>query len=426
LLAGKVHYAWVVLALVFTATLAGVGVRAAPGVMILPLQHAFGWDVSTVSGAISVNIILFGATAPFVTGLVDVIGLKRTILGCMLVLVAGTGLSVFMTVPWQLYLTWGLMVGIGSSAGAMGIAAALANRWFFARAGFAMGVIFAANAAGQLVFLPLLAMLAQRYGWLGVTLCVTLAVGAMVPVLALLLPESPAHIGLAPYGSSATVLRSAPVHGNPFAVAVRALFRASRSMDFWLLTLSFGICGLSTNGLINTHLIAYCADHGIAEVSAASILAVIGVFSFIGSTASGWLCDRCNPRVLLFWYYGLRGLSLVLVPFTQFDALSLSIFSVFYGLDWVATGPPTFALVNQVFGRRDAPVILSWIFAGHQVGGALAAVGAGAVRSITGDYLLAFVMSGLACLVASLLVLRVTRPDAVVARTEATLRSGPG
>src|SRR6516165_10388930 len=195
------HYAWVVLAVMIAATMAGVGVRAAPGVMIIPLQHAFGWDVSTISGAISVNIILFGATAPFVTGLVDVIGLKRTILGCMLVLVAGTGLSVFMTVPWQFYLTWGLMVGIGSSAGAMGIAAALANRWFFARAGFAMGVIFAANAAGQLVFLPLLAMLAQHYGWLGVTLCVTLAVGAMVPVLALLLPESPAHIGLAPYGS---------------------------------------------------------------------------------------------------------------------------------------------------------------------------------------------------------------------------------
>jgi predicted MFS family arabinose efflux permease len=414
LLAGRVHYAWVVLALVIVATMAGVGVRAAPGVMIIPLQRAFGWDVSTVSGPISVNIVLFGVTAPFIAGLVEVIGLKRTILGCMLVLVTGTGLSVFMTAPWQFFLTWGLMVGIGSSAGAMGIAAALANRWFFTRAGFAMGLLFAANAAGQLVFLPLLAMLAQRYGWLGVTVCVTLAVAAMVPVLALLLPESPAQVGLCPYGST-TPPRPVPAQGNPFAVAVTALARASRSMDFWLLTLSFGICGLSTNGLINTHFIAYCADHGITEVSGASVLAVIGVFSLIGSTASGWLCDRCNPRVLLFWYYGLRGLSLVIVPFTQFDAVSLSIFSVFYGLDWVATGPPTFALVNQVFGRRDAPVILSWIFAGHQVGGALAALGAGAVRSMTGDYLLAFVTSGLACLVASLLVLRVTRPDAVLA-----------
>ena len=408
------HYAWVALALTWAATLAVVGVRSAPGVMIIPLQRAFGWDVGTISVSVSINIILFGATAPFITGLVEIIGVKRTTLGCMLVLMAGTGLSVFMTAPWQFFLTWGLMVGIGSSAGSMGIGAALANRWFFKRAGFAMGVLFAANAAGQLIFLPLLAMLAARHGWLGATVFVTLAVAATVPALAWLLPESPADVGLAPYGTTMEV-GAAPLQGNPFAVAMAALFRASRSMDFWLLTLSFGICGLSTNGLINTHLIAYCVDHGIAEVSGASILAAIGVFSLIGSTASGWCCDRYNPRVLLFWYYGLRGLSLVLMPFTSFDAVSLSMFSVFYGLDWVATGPPTFALVNQVFGRREGPMILSWIFAAYQVGGALAAFGAGATRSLTGDYLPAFVASGVACLAASLLVLRVTRPNAVFA-----------
>jgi len=342
---------------------------------------------------------------------------KRTTLGCMLVLMAGTGLSVFMTAPWQFFLTWGLMVGIGSSAGSMGIGAALANRWFFKRAGFAMGVLFAANAAGQLIFLPLLAMLAERHGWLGATVFVTVAVAATVPALAWLLPESPADVGLAPYGATMEA-GAAPLQGNPFAVAMAALFRASRSMDFWLLTLSFGICGLSTNGLINTHLIAYCVDHGIAEVSGASILAAIGVFSLIGSTASGWCCDRYNPRVLLFWYYGLRGLSLVLMPFTSFDAVSLSIFSVFYGLDWVATGPATVALANEVFGRRDAPVVVAWIFAGHQVGGGVAAFGAGMVRSVTGDYLLAFLISGLACLLASLLVLRIARSEPAVAPAE--------
>ncbi|HWY73395.1 MAG TPA: MFS transporter, partial [Burkholderiaceae bacterium] len=206
--------------------------------------------------------------------------------------------------------------------------------------------------------------------------------------------------------------------GNPFAVAIQALIRGSRSMDFWLLCLTFGVCGFSTNGLINTHLIAYCADHGIAEVNGASILAVIGVFSLIGSTLSGWMCDRFNPRVLLFWYYGLRGLSLVVVPFTSFDPLSLSVFAVFYGLDWVATGPATFALTNQIFGRRDTPVIVSWIFAAHQVGGALAAFGAGEVRSLEGSYLMAFVASGLACLMASLLVLRVSRPAPALAVAE--------
>jgi len=206
--------------------------------------------------------------------------------------------------------------------------------------------------------------------------------------------------------------------GNPFSVAINALVRAGRSMDFWLLSLTFGVCGFSTNGLINTHLIAYCADHGIAEVNGASILAVIGVFSLIGSAGSGWMCDRFNPRVLLFWYYGLRGLSLVIVPFTSFDPVSLSVFAVFYGLDWVATGPATFALTNQIFGRRDTPVIVSWIFAAHQVGGALAAFGAGEVRSLEGSYLMAFVASGLACLMASLLVLRVSRPAPALAVAE--------
>ena len=406
---GRVHYAWVVLVVMFCAMLAGVGVRAAPGVMILPLKRAFGWDVGTISGAVSINIILLGFTGPFLTGLVQTIGLKRTILGCLGLLACGTGLSVFMTAPWQLFLTWGLMVGIGAGAGAVGMAAAVANRWFVARSGLAMGLLSAANAAGQLVFLPLLAMLAERYGWQGVAVAVTLAIAVMIPVIAILLPESPADIGLGPYGAAAD-LRPGPQSGNPFVIAMATLFRAARSFDFWLLTLSFGICGFSTNGLINTHLIAYCSDHSISEVTGASILAVLGGFSLIGAAGSGWLCDRFNPRILLFWYYSLRGLSLTVLPFTAFDPVSLSIFSVFYGLDWVATGPATFALTNEVFGRKDAPVVVSWIFAGHQVGGALAAFGAGAVRTATGDYLIAFLASGLACLLASLLVLRVGRP----------------
>ena len=406
---GRVHYAWVVLAVVFAATLAGVGVRAAPGVMIVPLERAFGWDVATISAAISLNIILLGATGPFLTGLIEVIGLKRTMLACMAMLIIGSGLSNFMTAPWQLFLTWGLAVGIGSGAGAMGMAAAVANRWFTKRNGLAMGLLTSANAAGQLIFLPLLAMLAQRYGWRGVSVAVTLAMLGMLPVVAILLPEWPADLGLGPYGEAGP-RRPTFSRDNPFAVAMTVLFRASRSIDFWLLALSFAVCGLSTNGLINTHLIAFCADRGIAEVGGAGILAALGVFSMIGATLSGWLCDRVNPRVLLFWYYGLRGLSLVFLPFTRFDVVSLSVFSVFYGLDWVATGPATFALTNQLFGRRDTPIIISWIFAAHQIGGSLAAFGAGAVRSLTGDYLLAFMTSGLACLLAALLVLRVNRP----------------
>ena len=408
---GRVNYAWITLGVVFFAMLAGVGVRAAPGVMIVPLQQAFGWDVSTISGAVSLNIILMGATGPFLTGLMQVIGLKRTMVGCLTILMAGTALSTFMNQPWQLFLTWGLMVGIGSGAGAVGFAGAVANRWFIHRAGLAMGLLTSANAAGQLIFLPVLSLLVQHFGWQGISICLTAAIAVVIPVVMLLLPESPAAIGLPAYGGTSVVPLPVFSGGNPFAVAFGALARASKSMDFWLLCLTFGICGFSTNGLINTHLIAYCADNGISQMNGASILAVIGMFSLIGSAASGWMCDRYSPRVLLFWYYGLRGLSLVIMPFTSFDSLSLSVFAVFYGLDWVATGPATFALTNEVFGRRDAPVIVSWIFAAHQVGGAMAAFGAGAVRSLSGSYLMAFIASGLACLMASILVLRVTRRE---------------
>jgi len=416
LCSGRVHYAWIVLAVMFTATLAGVGVRAAPGVMIVPLERAFGWDVSTISAAISINIILMGALGPFVTGFMEVFGLKRTILLGMILLVAGTGLSIFMTEPWQLFLSWGFMVGIGC-AGAVGITAAVANRWFAERNGLAMGLLFAATAAGQIIFLPFLAMLAESFGWQAVAVAAALSTAIMVPVVALLLPESPADIGIGPYGSAA-MPNPPPRAGNPFSIALTVLFRAAHSPDFWLLTLSFAVCGFSTNGLINTHLIAYCADRGISEVNGAWVLAALGGFSLLGSALSGWLCDRFNPRILLFWYYSLRGLSLIVVPFTQFDVVSLSLFSIFYGLDWVATGPATFALTNEVFGRKDTPVVISWIFAGHQLGGALAAFGAGAVRSATGDYFLAFVTSGLACLLASLLVLRVTRSEPALAPAE--------
>ena len=406
-LSNRVHYAWVALGVMFLGMLSAVAVRAAPGVLLVPLQQAFGWDIATISGAVSLNIILMGATGPFMAGLMQSIGLKNTILICLAILAAGTGLSIFMTAPWQLFMTWGLLVGIGSSAGAVGIGGAIANRWFAERTGLAMGLLISANAAGQLVFLPLLAWTAERYGWQGVAIGVTVLITAVLPLLMILLPESPAAIGMPAYGAK-QIAREAPSTGNPFAVAFHALLRAGKSMDFWLLCLTFGICGFSTNGLINTHMIAYCVDNGIPSQAGASILAVIGLFSLIGSMASGWLCDRFSPRVLLFWYYSLRGLSLVAIPFTSFDAISLSVFSVFYGLDWVATGPATFALTNEVFGRRDAPVIVSWIFAAHQVGGALAAVGGGVIRDWSGSYMMAFLTSGVVCLMASALVLRLT------------------
>ncbi len=408
LLAGRIHYAWIVVGVMFTVILATVGVRAAPGVLIVPLEQAFGWNAATISGAISLNILLGGMVGPFGAALIQRIGMRGTVLGSLSLLLVGAAGAAFATRPWELYVTWGVLVGIGSGAGMVGMATAVANRWFVARRGLVVGLLTASNASGQLVFLPLLASCAEYLGWQSVPWVVALVILALIPIVALVLAESPGSVGLGPYGAAAeppAVVSTA----NPIMVAVSGLRRGVRSADFWLLFSSFAVCGFSTNGLVATHLIPYCIDHGIPEVSAASLLAAMGIFDLVGTTASGWLTDRCNARILLFWYYGLRGLSLMVLPFTSFNLVSLSIFAVFYGLDWVATVPPTVALTNEVFGKRDAPVIVSWIVCGHQIGGAIAAVGAGVMRNETGSYLGAFIASGAACLIASLMVLRIAR-----------------
>jgi MFS family permease len=412
LLGGRVHYAWVVVALMFTVILATVGVRAAPGVLIVPLEQAFGWNAATISGAISLNILLGGLVGPFGAAFIQRIGLRGTVLASLTLLTLGAAGAALARTPLELYATWGVLVGIGSGAGMVGMATAVANRWFVARRGLVVGLLTASNASGQLIFLPLLATLAEHLGWQSVPWVVAGVILVLIPIVALVLAESPGSVGLGPFGAAAEppILRTTE---NPFVAALAGLGRGMKSVDFWLLFCSFAVCGFSTNGLVGTHLIPYCIDHGIPEVTAASLLATMGVFDLIGTTFSGWLTDRYNARVLLFWYYGLRGLSLVILPFTDFSVISLGIFAVFYGLDWVATVPPTVALTNQVFGKKDAPVIVSWIVCGHQLGGALAALGGGVARNATGSYMMAFIASGAACMIASLLVLRIARRPAL-------------
>ncbi|HEY4175138.1 MAG TPA: MFS transporter [Rhodopila sp.] len=417
LFAGRVHYAWVVLVVMFVVILASVGVRATPGVLIVPLREAFGWNTAVISGAISLNILLFGLVGPFAAGLIQTIGLKQTVLCSMALLVIGAGLSAFVTQIWQLYLTWGVLVGLGSGAGMVGLATAIANRWFVHRRGLVVGLLTASNASGQLVFLPLLASLVVSHTWHIVPLVVAGVILALIPLVLLMLPESPASIGLGPFGSS-EIVELPPRAGNPFMIAIAGLMRGARSADFWLLFGTFAVCGFSTNGLVATHLIPFCMDHGIPEVSAAGLLAAMGIFDLVGTTMSGYLTDRFDSRILLFWYYGLRGLSLVVLPFTNFSVVALTIFAVFYGLDWVATVPPTVTLTNEVFGKKDAPVIVSWIVAGHQIGGALAAFGAGETRYLTGSYLPAFVASGAACVMAALMVLRIARGRVALSAAE--------
>ncbi|WDD96192.1 MFS transporter [Burkholderia sp. FERM BP-3421] len=408
---GRFHYGWLAAAVVFLVLLAAAGTRATPSVLMVPLERELGWSRATISLAISVNIALYGLTGPFAAAAMQRFGVRPTILSALTVMGAGVALSSLMTATWQMVLIWGVMVGGATGVAALTLSATFVTRWFSARRGLVMGLLTASSATGQLVFLPMLAAVAQRHGWRPVVLVVALAVALVVPLVAFLLPERPADLRLRPYGepADAPVVPEGPKQ-NPLAVAFGTLFSAARTRDFWLLFFSFFICGASTNGYVGTHLIAMCSDYGMSEVQGASLLAAMGVFDLVGTTLSGWLSDRYDSRVLLFWYYGLRGLSLIYLPHAfGIDFFGLPLFAVFYGLDWIATVPPTVRLATDVYGKAAAPVVFGWIVAGHQLGAAFAALGAGLLRASLGTYTLASMISGGLCIVGAVIVLRIKR-----------------
>jgi sugar phosphate permease len=402
------NYAFVVIAVVFVSLLAAAGLRSAPGVLILPLEQSFGWSRDVISLAAAIGIFLYGLVGPFAAALMQSFGIKRTLVAALLLMSASVAASSLMSQPWQFVLTWGVLSGLGSGCVAIVLGATIVNRWFVTNRGFVMGLLTASTATGTLLLLPALAAIAEAGGWRPVVLTVAAAMLAIVPFVLVLLPERPADIGLVPYGANgdAAAAKSQPVR-DPLAAALGGLARAVRHRDFWLLFATFFICGLTTNGLVGTHLIALCGDNGIPEVRAASLLALMGIFDLVGTTGSGWLTDRYDPRKLLFMYYALRGLSLVYLPFSDFSLYGLSVFAVFYGLDWIATVPPTLRLTTEAFGERDAPVIFGWIAAGHQVGAASAAFFAGYMRTLQGDYLQAFVIAGTTGVLAAVLALAI-------------------
>ena len=405
----RLHYGWIVAGVTFLTLLAAAGIRSTPGVLIIPLEKEFGWTRTTVSLAVSINLLLYGLFGPFAAALMDRLGVRRVMLASLALVATGVGFTAVMRAPWQLILLWGVVVGLGTGTTALVLGAYIANRWFAERRGIVMGVLTASVATGQLLFLPSLASLVVTHGWRWAVLAVSGAALVMIPLVFVLMRDDPADVGLRPFGAGAGhVAAPARSGANPGAAALAGLSRGVRSRDFWLLSGSFFICGASTNGLIGTHLIPASMEHGIPEVTAASLLATIGVFDLIGTIASGWLSDRLDNRYLLCWYYGLRGLSLLFLPYalgTRF--LGLAAFAVFYGLDWVATVPPTVRLTADIFGKRNVGVIFGWISASHQLGAAVAAFGAGAVRDWLGSYQVAFMTSGLLCLIASGLVIRI-------------------
>lgn len=406
------HLAWIVAAVTFVTLLGASGFRSAPGVLIVPLETEFGWSRTVISAAVSVNLVLFGLSGPFAAAAMTRFGLRRVVLAALGLVATGSGLTVVMTAAWQLVLLWGVVVGLGTGAMAGVLAATVATRWFVARRGVVVGALTAASATGQLVFLPLLAALADGPGWRWSSVAVTAGALLVAPLALAFLRDSPAAVGLRPYGADPdSPVVPPPTRANPIGTALSALRDASRSGAFWVLAGSFAICGATTNGLIGTHLIPAAHDHGIAPTTAAGLLALVGLFDIAGTLASGWLTDRVDPRRLLLWYYGLRGVSLlVLAPALADGGIGLLGFIVIYGLDWVATVPPTVALCNEVFGERG-PVVFGWVFAAHQLGAAAAASAAGFARTALGDYLVAFLAAAALCLVAALVTQLVRVPD---------------
>ena len=401
-------YAFVVAGVIFLALLAAAGVRAAPGVLILPLGKAFGWSRDTISLSAALGIFLYGMVGPFAAALMQAVGVRRTLIAALVLMTLSIAASAWMTQPWQLMLSWGVFSGIGSGCVAIVLGATVVNRWFVTHRGLMMGLLTASTATGTLAFLPALAAIAEHGGWRPVVWTVAAGCALLIPLAWWLLPERPSDIGLRPYGATEDEVDTAP-RRNLLAIALGTLATASKQRTFWFLFATFFICGFTTNGLIGTHFIAMCGDHGIPEVRAASLLAMMGAFDLVGTTLSGWLTDRCDPRKLLFVYYALRGLSLIWLPYSDFSLTSLSLFGMFYGLDWIATVPPTLRLASEAFGDRDAPVVFGWVAAGHQIGAASAAFFAGALRTQNGDYLQPFVVAGVTGLIAAGLALMIGR-----------------
>lgn len=415
----RIHYSWVILSITFFSIIVAGIVRSSSGVFIVPFETEFGWDRSIISLAFAVSLLLYGLSGPFMAALIEVLGLKKMMVLAMTTLLAGVSLTYFMEQPWQLILIWGIIIGLGSGLFLTVLSPYVANRWFEKRRGLAVGILTASTATGQLILLPVLAFIIENHSWrLAIALILILSIILLLIIL-LFMKNSPKEIGILPYGLEDEAQEKQPIQKeNPIVMAFQSLFEAVRVKEFWLLAGSFFICGLSTSGLIGTHFITYCIGFGFAAVTAASMLSFMGVFDLIGTTLSGWLSDRFDNRWLLFWYYILRGASLILLPFalSEGSITLLMIFTVFYGLDWIATVPPTINISRQVFGVEKSVIVYGWIFAAHQAGAAVAAFGGGLIYNVFNSYTWAFFLAGMFCLLASLFVIVIKKHKSEFAR----------
>lgn len=404
----RIHYSWFILALTFCSIIVAGIVMSSSGVFIDPLEKEFGWDRSIIALAFAISLFLYGISGPFMAALLEVIGLKKMMIVSMATLLTGIILTLMMNQSWQMILIWGVIIGLGASLFLTVVSPYVANHWFEKRRGLAVGILTASTATGQLILLPVLAAIIENYSWRWAIALFMILSFIMLIIILLFMKNTPKDVGILPYGLEKEIQESNKGEKkNPIVLAFNGLFEAVKVKEFWLLAGSFFICGLSTSGLIGTHFISYCISFGIPLVTAASFLSFMGIFNLVGTTLSGWLSDRFDNRWLLFWYYGLRGASLVLLPYALNEGSTtlLVIFTVFYGLDWIATVPPTISISRQIFGITKSGIIYGWIFASHQAGAAVAAYGGGLIYKFFNTYTWAFFLAGIFCLLASLFVI---------------------
>ena len=411
----RMHYAWVVVTVAFVAFLVAAGIRSAPTVLIVPLEQTFGWDRAQISFAVGIQMLVYGLIGPFAASLAERFGLRATLTSAIALAALSLGATTAVSAPWHLTLVWGLGTGLGTGAAALVLAAIIANRWFVARRGLVLGVLSASAAGGQLVFLPLIADLTVSFGWRAAVWIACLVGIAVLPLVFFFMRNRPADLGLRPYGQPANAPAEPPHRSvNALTVAFQALGDAVGNRDFWLLSASFFVCGATTFGFMGTHFIPACLDHGIVEASAANLMAAMGVFSLIGTMASGWLTDRFDSRYLLCGYYALRGVSFFFIPYALDNSFGGLVFlALFNGFDYITTVPATMRLTTSIFGVQRAGIVYGWIMVIHQFGAAIFAYAAGVLRTDLGNYSGAFILSGFMCLAAALVVLRVAKPPSL-------------
>ena len=417
------HYGWVVVALAFLTTLTGAGVRSSPSVLIHPLEMEFGWSRAAIASVISVNLLLFGIASPVSGWLLDRFGARRVMMGSLTLLIVGVSGTMVMSRFWQFFLVWGLIVGVGAGGVGSVLSAAVGSRWFVAKRGLALGILGSASSTGQLIFIPLFMAMIAFAGWRMGSMTLIVVAVVLLPVIFVWMRDDPSDVGLLPYGvvhpPAASAGAAVPARRPPTPDAGVSLRTVLGNTTFWLLAGSFLVCGGTSVGLIGTHLIPHEIDHGIPQVTAASVVGVMGGLNFVGTILSGWMVDRVEARKWLAFVYALRGLSLFILPLVQ-DVSGLFAFAVVYGLGWFATVPPTMAITADTFGAANVGRVYGWIFLAHQIGAAIMAATAGALRTSLGDYRLAFLSGGVVAMFAAGLALqarprppRPTRPDPV-------------